>query len=485
MTKTGMDEKIVVGLDIGSTKVCAVAGRLIRNNKEQETLEVLGVGETNLTDGVAKGSVVNVNNTVNAIRRAIHEASNQSNLDIHLVNVSFSGSHVTSVKSSGSITRSSSGDEVQVEDIDHLLNDMYRTSIPADKEIIHVLPMDFVVDTETNINQPVGRNGVKLGADFQLITAQANAARNIRKCITRNNLAQDTMMLSALASGLAVLTDEEKYAGVALVDIGGGTTEMAIYYRNVLRHVAVFPWAGNSLTSDIQAGCKILPNQAELLKKKFGNANPGEYNLNEVVAVPGLSNRKPKDVLLKNVAVIIEDRLREIAALVQAEIIRSGYDGKLLGGIVLTGGSALIPGVEQIFGRVTGIEEVRVGYPEHLEPNGRADLVGDPAHATAVGLVWAGYKTIDNRISFITDPNRLFKEDENQPIHTHNGTTGGHGSTNGHTTTGGYGTSHGGRVTQKVPDKTPDPEPSKDEGGLIGWLRKLTRPIRGNETDPY
>jgi cell division protein FtsA len=169
---------------------------------------------------------------------------------------------------------------------------------------------------------------------------------------------------------------------------------MAIYYRNILRHVAVFPWAGNSLTSDIQAGCKILPNQAEQLKKRFGSANPAEYNLNEVVAVPGLSNRKPKDVLLKNVAVIMEDRLREIAALVQAEIIRSGYEGKLLGGIVLTGGTALVPGVEQIFGRVTGVEEVRVGYPEHLEPNGRADLVGDPAYATAVGLVWAGYKTI-------------------------------------------------------------------------------------------
>jgi cell division protein FtsA len=467
MTSTGMDEKIVVGLDIGSTKVCAVAGRLIRNNKEQETLEVLGVGETNLTDGVAKGSVVNVNNTVNAIKRAVAEASNQSNLNIHLVNVSFSGSHVTSVKSSGSITRSSSGDEVQTEDIDHLLNDMYRTSIPADKEIIHVLPMDFVVDTETNINQPVGRNGVKLGADFQLITAQANAARNIRKCITRNNLAQDTMMLSALASGLAVLTDEEKYAGVALVDIGGGTTEMAIYYRNVLRHVAVFPWAGNSLTSDIQAGCKILPNQAELLKKKFGSANPGEYNLNEVVAVPGLSNRKPKDVLLKNVAVIIEDRLREIAALVQAEIIRSGYDGKLLGGLVLTGGSALIPGVEHIFGRVTGVEEVRVGYPEHLEPNGRADLVGDPAYATAVGLVWAGYKTIDNRISFISDPNRL---PEDQPV-----------SPGGRVV---YPT--GGGTTVKPtggtkPLETPEP-PKK------GWFDKLMealQPSRGNETDPY
>ncbi|MDB5242898.1 MAG: cell division protein FtsA [Spirosoma sp.] len=467
MTTVGVDDKIVVGLDIGSTKVCAVAGRVVRNSKDQETLEVLGVGETQLTDGVAKGSVVNVNNTVNAIKRAVSEAANQSNINIQLVNVSFSGSHVLSVKASGNITRSSSGDEVQIEDIDHLVSDMYRnrTSIPADKEIVHALPMDFMVDNETNVQQPVGRNGVKLGADFQLITAQSNATRNVRKCINRNNLQQETMMLSALASGLAVLTDEEKYAGVAIVDIGGGTTEMAIYYRNILRHVAVFPWAGNSLTSDIQAGCKILPNQAEQLKKRFGSANPAEYNLNEVVAVPGLSNRKPKDVLLKNVAVIMEDRLREIAALVQAEIIRSGYEGKLLGGIVLTGGTALVPGVEQIFGRVTGVEEVRVGYPEHLEPNGRADLVGDPAYATAVGLVWAGYKTIDNRISFISDPTRAAYSEDATPPPARPAYTAPPSPVS--------------RDREKAPEKEPE------ESGIMAWIRRVTKPIRGNETDPY
>ncbi|MBC3786112.1 cell division protein FtsA [Spirosoma utsteinense] len=467
MTTVGVDDKIVVGLDIGSTKVCAVAGRVVRNNKDQETLEVLGVGETQLTDGVAKGSVVNVNNTVSAIKRAVAEASNQSNINIQLVNVSFSGAHVLSVKASGNITRSSSGDEVQIEDIDHLVSDMYRnrTSIPADKEIVHALPMDFMVDNETNVQQPVGRNGVKLGADFQLITAQSNATRNVRKCITRNNLQQETMMLSALASGLAVLTDEEKYAGVAIVDIGGGTTEMAIYYRNILRHVAVFPWAGNSLTADIQAGCKILPNQAEQLKKRFGSANPGEYNLNEVVAVPGLSNRKPKDVLLKNVAVIMEDRLREIAALVQAEIIRSGYEGKLLGGLVLTGGTALVPGVEHIFGRVTGVEEVRVGFPEHLEPNGRADLVGDPAYATAVGLVWAGYKTIDNRISFISDPTRAaYNEEQQAPPVVRPSYSAPPAPV---------------REREKVPEKEPE------ESGIMAWIRRVTKPIRGNETDPY
>lgn len=475
MTMLANDERIVVGLDIGSTKVCAVAGRLMRNSREQETLEVLGVGEVPIADGVTKGSVVNVNNTVNAIRRAIADISTQFKLNIEAVNVSFSGAHVNSIKVSGNITRSSMGDEVQIEDIEHLLTDMYRnrTLIPADTAIMHVMPMNFAVDNETNIDQPVGRNGVKLGADFQLITALGSAIRNVNKCIVRNNLESETVMLSALASGLAVLTDEEKYAGVALVDIGGGTTELAIYYRNVLRHVAVFPWAGNSVTSDIQAGCKVLPNQAELLKRRFGSANPNEFNLNEVVAVPGLNNRKPKDVLLKNVAVIMEDRLREIAALVQAEIMRSGYEGKLLGGIVLTGGTALTPGIEHVFSRVTGVEEVRVGYPEHLEPNGRADLVAEPAYATAVGLVWAGYKTIDSRIPFISDPSRSIQTGEEahpplppRPINYPPSTP-----------------PRDAREAEKAPEKPADIEP--EETGLMGWFKKLTRPIRGSETEPY
>jgi len=463
MMATSVGESVVVGLDIGSTKVCAVAGRLVRNNKNQETLEVLGVGRTRMNDGVAKGSVVNVNNAVSAIHQVIDEVASQINMPVDRVNVSFNGSHVVSVKSTGNITRSSAGDEIQKEDIDHLLNDMYRTAIPADKEIIHVLPMDFTVDNEVNIDQPVGRNGVKLGADFQIITAQANAARNVRKCVVRNELTLDTMMLSVLASGLSVLTEEEKYAGVALIDIGGGTTQMAIYYRNVLRHVAVFPWAGNSLTSDIQLGCKIMPEQAEQLKKKFGSASPADFNLNQVVAVPGLSNKKPKDVLIKNVAIIIEDRLREIAAMVQAEILRSGYEGKLLGGLVLTGGTAMISGIEPIFSRVTGAEEVRVGYPEHLEPNGRADLVGDPAYATAVGLVWAGYKTLDRRISFISDPVRA-KYNERPTMER--------------------------RPTPEPVAEKPEPmlpaEPERVQGeGFFDRLLKTLFPPKGSPTDTY
>lgn len=390
-------EKIVVGLDIGSTKVCAVAGRLIRD-KNHARLDVLGVGKAH-SEGVAKGAVVNINKTVDAINQAINEASRQANLDIKVVNVGFSSQNISARRQHGSITRSSPGEEVNATDVAHLLGDMYRSVIPAGYEIVHVLPMDFIVDNETVIDDPVGRIGVKLEADFQVITAQINAAANTRKCIERSSasLQKDLFLLSPLASAMAVLRDEEKQAGVVLVDIGGGTTDIAIYYRNVLRHVAVLPYAGNTITSDIQEGCKVLPQQAEVLKTKFGSSNPGEFQLNEVVSVPVLAGRMPKDVMLKNVALIIEARLKEIAAMVQAEVVRSGYKDKLLGGIVLTGGTSAIRGIEELFERVTGLH-TRVGAPELLEYNVKADLVSDPALATAVGLVWAGFKSLDERV---------------------------------------------------------------------------------------
>lgn len=400
------NDKIVVGLDIGSTKVCAVAGRLIRN-KEYATLEVLGVGQAT-SEGVAKGGVVNVNKTVEAINRAIDDAANQSDLDIRLVNVGFSSQHIATHRQTGTITRGSGGDEVTNADIDQLMSDMYKSRIPPGTEIVHVLPMDFAVDNESGIDDPVGLSGVKLGAECQVVTTRSHDAANARKCIERSangELKRDQLLLSPLASAMAVLTPEERDAGVALVDIGGGTTDLAIYYRNVLRHVAVFPWAGNSLTADIQEGCKVMLSQAEQLKTKFGNADPATFRLNQVVSVPGLAGRPPKDVLLRNVAVIIEERLKEIAALVQAEIIRAGYANKLFGGIVLTGGTADISGIDDVFKLVTGMD-VRVGYPEQLERNPRADLVSNPAYATAVGLVWAGFKKVDNRISFISDPGR-------------------------------------------------------------------------------
>lgn len=440
-----MSDKIVVGLDIGSTKVCAVAGRLIRN-KDFPTLEVLGVGRVE-SGGVTRGSVVNINKTVSAINQAIEEAGNQADIDIGLVNVGFSSNTISARRQVGSITRSSPGDEVTPTDIEHLLSDMYRTVIPPGNEIVHVLPMDFTVDNEPGVEDPVGRNGVKLGADFQVIMAPANAALNTKKCIERavnNTLKRDQLVLSVLASGMAVLTEDEKQAGVALVDIGGGTTDIAIYHRNVLRYISILPWAGNSLTNDIEQGCKVLSNHAEQIKVQYGNANPADSRLNEVVSVPGLVNRSPKDVLLRNVSIIMEDRLKEIAALVQAEILRSGFEHKLLAGIVLTGGTASTPNIEAIFKRVTNMD-VRVGYPEWLEHNGRADLVSDPAYATALGLVWAGFKQVDERVSFISDPNRVVETVKPTP------------------------------VPPTKPVYRPTPPPVQEEAPKEGWFAKLKK----------
>lgn len=472
MTHHHMDDKIVVGLDIGSTKVCAVAGRLSRNGN-QPMLEVLGVSRAN-SEGVTKGKVMNISRTVDAINRAIEEVSNQSNVDIGLVNVSFSNHNINSQKQPGSITRLSPGDEVTPADIDHLLRDMYRTPQLAGKEIVHVLPMDFTVDSETGVEDPVGRNGVKLGADFQIITTQADAAVNVRRCIERtaSHLQRDQMLLSPLASAMAVLTPEEREAGVALVDIGGGTTDVAIYYRNVLRHVAVFPWAGNCLTNDIQEGCKVLPQQAEVLKIKFGNANPNTYRLNEVVSVPGLPGRQPKDVLLRNVSIILGERLKEIAALVQAEVIRSGYKDKLLGGIVLTGGTAMIDGIDEVFRNVTEMD-VRVGYPEQLEYNLRADLVSDPAYATAVGLVWAGFRSVDDRISFISDPGLVSTPQ----------------AVNGNGQSRPVESSRPGPVPKsnagQPPVKPAEPTDTGTSGGWLGWLKKMINPKLGDVNDSY
>ena len=467
MTHHQMDEKIVVGLDIGSTKVCAVAGRLSYSSNNQPMLEVLGVSRAN-SDGVTKGKVMNIARTVEAINRAIEEVAKQSHVDIGVVNVSFSNHNINSQKQPGTITRLSRGDEVTPADIDHLLRDMYRTPLLAGKEIVHVLPMDFTVDNEVGVEDPVGRNGVKLGADFQIITTQTDAAVNVRRCIERTagNLQRDKMMLSSLASAMAVLTPEEREAGVALVDMGGGTTDLAIYYNNVLRHVAVFPWAGNCLTSDIQEGCKVLPQQAEVLKTKFGNANPSAYRLNEVVSVPGLPGRQPKDVLLRNVSIIIAERLKEIAALVQAEIIRAGYKDKLLGGIVLTGGSALIDGIDAVFELVAEMD-VRIGYPEQLEHNLRADLVSDPAYATAVGLVWAGFRNLDERIPFISDPSQAgvtggqVRSLEQTPVPPHS-----QGQLNG----------RGGA----------EPATDKPAFNVLDWLKKLFNPPKlGDVNDSY
>jgi cell division protein FtsA len=384
-------DKIVVGLDIGTTKICAIVG----TKNEFGKLEVLGMGKA-VSDGVIRGIVTNIDKTVMAIEKAIAEASEQSGIDIGVVNVGIAGQHIKSSIHHGSITRDTLEDEITVDDISRLSNDIHKIVMPPGCEIIHVMPQDYIVDYEDGIKDPVGMSGVKLEADFHVITAQTNAIRNINKCVKRAGLQIENLILEPLASSMSVLSDEEKEAGVCLVDIGGGTTDVAIFHDSIIRHTAVIPFGGNILTTDIKEGCKVMQNQAELLKTKFGKAIAEEANPNEIVSIPGLRNRPPKEISIRNLAHIIEARMEEVIEMVHAEIITSGYASKLAGGLVITGGGSQLAYVKQLFEYMTGMD-ARVGYPnEHLGKS-KVEEVKSPMYATTLGLVLSGFRAIDER----------------------------------------------------------------------------------------
>lgn len=313
-----------------------------------------------------------------------------------MVNVGIAGQHIKSSIYHGSITRNSNEDEISIEDVNRLTEDMYRIVTPPGSQIIHVMPQDYIVDYEDGIMDPVGMTGVRLEADFHIITAQTNAINNINKCVKRAGLKIQNLILEPLASSLAVLSDQEKEAGVCLVDIGGGTTDIAIFHDNIIRHTAVIPFGGNIVTSDIKQGCMVLETQAELLKVKFGKAIAEEASLNEVVSIPGMHNRPPKEISIKNLAHIIEARMQEIIEHVHNEIITSGYVKKLAGGIVVTGGGSQLQGVKQLFEFMTGMD-TRVGHPNEHMGKGKVDEVKSPMYATSVGLVLSGFKALDER----------------------------------------------------------------------------------------
>ncbi len=385
------NDKIVVGLDIGTTKICAIVGR----KNEYGKLEVLGMGKA-VSDGVIRGIVTNIDKTVHAISKAIKEAEEQAGIDIRVVNVGIAGQHIKSAVHHGSITRKSNDEEITIEDVNRLTNDMYRIVIPPGSEIIHVMPQDYIVDYEDGIKDPVGMSGVKLEANFHVITAQTNAINNVNKCVRKAGLKIDNLILEPLASSLAVLSDDEKEAGVCLVDIGGGTTDIALFYDNIIRHTAVIPFGGNIITTDIKQGCSVMQHQAEQLKVRFGRAIAEETNPNEIVSIPGLRNRPPKEISIKNLAHIIEARMEEIIELVHTEIITSGYEKKLAGGLVITGGGSQLQNVNQLFEYMTGMD-ARIGYPnEHLGKS-KVEVVKSPMYATGIGLVLSGFRALDDR----------------------------------------------------------------------------------------
>ena len=384
-------DKIVVGLDIGTTKICALVGR----KNEYGKLEILGMGKA-VSEGVQRGLVLNIDKTVDAIKRAIRQAEEQSGIDIGVVNVGIAGQHIKSLQHNGSITRPSGDNEITQDDVNRLTADMYRLVTPPGSQIIHVMPQDYKVDFEGGVLDPIGMAGVRLEGNFHIITAQSAAINNINKCVTKAGLAIADLILEPLASSVSVLSDEEKEAGVALIDIGGGTTDLAVFKDGIIRHAAVLPFGGNIITQDIKQGCNVTPNQAEQLKVKFGKAIAEEASDYEIVSIPGLPNRPPKEVSLKNLAYIIEARMSEIVELVYAEIYRMGLHEQLSAGIVLTGGGSQLQNLEQLTEYLTGLD-TRIGYPNQHLGKGKIEAVKSPMHATGVGLVLAGYQAEDER----------------------------------------------------------------------------------------
>ncbi len=337
------------------------------------------------------GSSLNIEETVNAIESTVRDARTMSGIRFSDVFVGIAGQHIKSLRNRGYINRDSYEDEITRNDIRRLVEDMYKIPVDVGEEIIHVLPQNFIVDSETGVKNPVGMSGKRLEANFHIVVGQIASARNIEKCINRVGLNVKQLILEPLASSEAVLTSDEKEAGVALVDIGGGTTDVAVYYDDIIRHTAVIPFGGNVVTRDIKEGCSILQRQAESLKVQFGSALGDLAQEDKVVTIPGISGREPKEISFKSLAYIIQSRMEEIIDAVMYEIENSGFMDKLSAGIVLTGGGAMLRHLPQLVKFKTGMD-VRVGFPnERLVAESREE-VNQPMYSTSIGLLLKGYE---------------------------------------------------------------------------------------------
>lgn len=402
-------QQIAVGLDIGTTKIAAMIGRLDGYGK----LEIIGMGKAKSL-GVHRGVVTNITQTIESIKQAIEAAEQQSGLDIKSVIVGIAGQHIRSLQHSDYIIRQNSDDVIEDQDIDNLIENVHNLVMLPGEEIIHVLPQEYKVDGQAEIMEPKGMYGSRLEANFHIVVGQISSIKNIGRCVKSSDLNVADITLEPLASAEAVLSQEEKEAGVVLVDIGGGTTDIAIFKDGIIRHTAVIPFGGNVITEDIKEGCSIIEKQAELLKVKFGSAWPGENKENEIVSIPGLRGREPKEISLKNLSKIIHARVVEIIEQVYLEIKNYGYDEnkkRLIAGIVLTGGGSQLKHIKQLVEFVTGMD-TRIGFPNEHLASGSDEEFASPIYATTVGLVLKGLNKSNNGEIAVIDPN----EDQNPQI---------------------------------------------------------------------
>jgi len=391
------EQPIIVGLDIGTTKIAVIAGR----KNEFGKLEILGFGKAN-SNGVKHGQVLNIDETIKAIKTALDNCfASNPNLDIKDVYVGIAGHHIKSLQTRGDIVRQSNEEEITQREIDHLVNDQYKTYIPAGDQIIDVIPQEFTVDNFQNIPNPIGYSGVKVGANFHIITGDKNAIRNINRSVEKSGLHTKDLVLQPLASSSAVMAQEDLEAGVAIVDIGGGTTDLAVFYEGILKHTAVIPFAGENITNDIKTGLGVLKTQAEQMKVQFGSALTNEAKANAYITIPGLRGMPAKEISVKSLAGIIQARMSEIMDFVTYHLKQVGLDNKALnGGVVLTGGGSQLKHLIQLTEYATGLP-ARIGFPnEHLAA-GHIEELAKPTYSTCIGLILKGYDDYEhNRKQF-------------------------------------------------------------------------------------
>lgn len=403
-------KNMAVALDIGTTKVCAIAGHL----NEYGKLEIDGLGVVR-SEGVSRGVVSNIDKTVKAIREAIEIAEKNARAKFKVVHVGIAGQHIKSLHHHGLLVRHDSNSEINQSDIDRLIKDMYKLVLPPGDKILHVVPQEYTVDDEQDIFDPIGMSGVRLEANFHIITGQISASRNILRCVEKAGLEVADVTLEPIASATSVLNHDEKEAGVALVDIGGGTTDITIFKDGIIRHTCVIPFGGNVITRDIREGCTVMNEQAEKLKIKFGSALADEIVDNRIITIPGFKGRDYKEISEKNLARIIQARIEEIFDYVLWEIRRSGYEGKLLAGMVLTGGGSLVKNIDLLAEYHTGLP-TRVGHPvEHLA-HGYSSQLASPIFATAVGLLKYTIDNVGEKPVFVEEFKKLTIKTEN-PVH--------------------------------------------------------------------
>lgn len=380
--------EIVVGLDIGTTKITVLVGEKDQYGK----LDILGTGKA-VSNGVMRGVVANIDKTVSSIKIAVEQAEMESGIEIDEVYVGIAGQHIKSLQHRGEMVRDEITEEICKEDLEKLKDNMFKLVTIPGEEVIHVIPQEYTVDGEDCIQDPKGMAGVKIEANFHIITAKVAAVNNILRCVKKAGLTPKNLILEPFASAVAVLDADELQEGVCLVDIGGGTTDVAIFLDGIIRHTAVIPFGGNVITKDIKQGIQILEKQAEMLKIKFGSAMSSSTKDNVIVSIPGLRGKDPKEVSVRNLSAVIESRMKEIIDLVNYQIKSSGYQDKLMTGIVITGGGSQLRHLPQLVSYITG-KEVRLGLPnEHLGKDSKS-LIKSPIYSTGVGLVQKGFEEV-------------------------------------------------------------------------------------------